>query len=149
MKILGFHKRIGVTLVLAIILGNSSLAFSDESLVFIVNLKNTATTISAQDLKDYYYKKKRSWPDGTSVRFIDRVNGSLRKMFLTDILKATAEELDLFWIGQKLYSGNSAPLQESSDSLVIQFVNSFDGGVGYVSSSTPINSKKVKAIQVE
>ena len=45
---------------------------NDENIIFIVNSKNPATEINIADVRDYYFKIKRSWPDGENVRFIDR-----------------------------------------------------------------------------
>lgn len=121
-----------------------------DDIVFIVNAKNTVNEISASTLRDFYFKRKRQWPDGESVRFLDRSTGSsVRNVFLKDVLKKTNSDVDLFWIGQKLYRGDSAPLRESSDSTTEQFVASFAGAIGYVSTSTILNSKNVKVVKIK
>jgi ABC-type phosphate transport system substrate-binding protein len=140
-----------LTLFLAILFlvftGSSSFA---SGLVFIVNSQAQVSKLSVNEIKDYYYKRKRQWPDGTAVRFIDRAAGSeLRKKFLSSILDVSAEDLDLFWIGQKLYTGDSAPLQQSSEALTLQLVANLKGAISYVSDSTPIPAKGVKILKVE
>ncbi|MEK7357390.1 MAG: substrate-binding domain-containing protein [Bdellovibrionota bacterium] len=136
-------------LILAILMTASLTNAQAPGLVFIVNLENPSTTISASDLRDFYFKRKRSWPDGTGVRFIDRTTGSaLRQEFTRSILQKKVDEIDMYWIGQKLYSGDSAPLQESSDAMTIRFVESFKGAIGYVSTSTDLTEKKVKVVKV-
>ncbi len=119
-------------------------------LVFIVNSQTQVSRLSSNEIKDYYYKRKRQWPDGTAVRFIDRAPGSeVRKNFLSNILDISSEDLDLFWIGQKLYTGDSAPLQQSSESLTLQLVSNLKGAISYVSDGTPIPPKGVKVIKVD
>ena len=39
-----------------------------EPLVFIVNAQNPVTQLSADEVRNFYFKKKRRWPDDTSVR---------------------------------------------------------------------------------
>jgi ABC-type phosphate transport system substrate-binding protein len=121
-----------------------------EDLVVIVNSENPAAALSENDLRDYYFKRKRQWPDGTTVRFLDRVPETpIRKSFLRKFIKKTTEDVELYWIGQKLYSGDSAPLRESSDALTVQFVSSFKGAIGYVSASAALAGRNVKAVKVE
>lgn len=116
-------------------------------LIFITNADNPVTTMTSSQVRDFYFKRKRTWADGTNVRFIDRTNDSaIRTLFLSRTLKKNSEELDLYWIGQKLYSGESAPLKESTDILTVQFVSTFKGAIGYISA--PSQSENIKVIKV-
>lgn len=122
----------------------------NNDIVMIVNKDNPVTSLSINEIKDYYFKRKRHWPDGSSVRFIDRSPGvAVREIFLKKILDKTSEDVDLFWIGQKLYTGDSAPLRETSDSMTIQFVSSFKGALGYISPTAVLPLNNVKIIKVE
>ncbi|MCC2678769.1 MAG: hypothetical protein K0R29_1345 [Pseudobdellovibrio sp.] len=120
-----------------------------EDLVFIVNGNNPVTEVSANDIRDYYFKRKRQWPSGESVRFIDRsLTSNIHDIFVRRILRKSNSDVELFWIGQKLYTGDSAPLRETSDNSTIQFVSTFKGAIGYVSTSTVIGEQNVKVIKV-
>src|ERR1700740_3122882 len=104
-----------------------------EDIVFVVNTQNPVSHLSISDIRNYYFKRKRQWPNDVSVRFIDRGAGSaIRDVFLKSYLKKTGSDVELFWIGQKLYTGDSAPLKESSDDMTLQFVAAFKGAIGYV-----------------
>lgn len=117
---------------------------------FIVNDKTAVSRLTASELRDYYYKRKRQWPDGTAVRFIDRGAGSdIRKSFLANYLKISSEDLDLYWIGQKLYTGDNAPLQQTSESLTFQLVSSLKGSISYVSSTATLPAKGIKVLTVD
>src|ERR1700722_17989953 len=91
---------------------------AESGLVFIVNRDNPVGSITREDLIDYYEKRKRLWPDGSPVRFIDRETGSSeRARFLKECLMKTESDVDLFWFGQKLHSGDAMPIQIRSESL--------------------------------
>jgi ABC-type phosphate transport system substrate-binding protein len=95
------------------------IAFAVDGLVFIVNADNPVTSVSKQEIKDLFYKRKGQWPNGATVRFIDKTDSPERKLFLAKILEKTGEDVDTYWIAQKLSSGNSAPIQASSDRMVL------------------------------
>jgi ABC-type phosphate transport system substrate-binding protein len=118
-------------------------------IVFIVNKQNPANTVNVRDVIDYYEKRKRQWPDGAPVRFIDRNPGSPeREAFLHGVLKQSESDIDLFWFAQRLRSGNSIPIQVSTDALVIELVKTFRGAIGYISPSIRLANEQVKVIQV-
>lgn len=120
-----------------------------EEIVFIVNTENPTEEISVADIRDYYYKIKKKWPNGESVRFIDRSAPGVRETFLKKFLRKSNSDIELFWIGQKLYTGNSAPLRELSDRAAIQFVASFKGALGYISAEAAETAKNVKILKPE
>lgn len=107
-----------------------------EEIVMIVNEQNSVNEISLAQVQNYFLKRTREWPNGQVVRFFDRREGSdERKIFLRDMLKKSSREVELYWIGQKLYSGNTAPLQVSTDSMMVSMISRFPGAIGYVSAS--------------
>lgn len=118
-----------------------------ENVIFIVNEKNGIDKLSKDQVNAYYFKKVRNWPDGNPVRFFDRTPESAeRTIFLSEFLKKSPRDLEEFWIGQKLYTGNSAPSQLSSDNLMKSMVIRFPGAIGYVGPNFPITEgiKKIK-----
>lgn len=82
------------------------------------------------------------------VRFFDhRDEHPNRKLFLKKYIEKTSREVELYWIGEKIYTGNIAPIQITSDSMMVAMVSRFPGGIGYVSKSFPL-TKSVKTIKV-
>ena len=122
---------------------------SPSVIQFIVNRENPTTELSPAELGNLFLKRKREWNDGTDVRFIDRKDGSKpRTVFLSDFLKRTGRDVELYWIGQKLYAGDSAPMQVDGDESVVSLVTSLRGAIGYVTVDCPLGPG-VKKINVE
>ena len=133
-----------VTIMLAL---QMALAGTPE-VVFIVNSENNTEKLTMAEVRDFYFKRKRRWGNGESVRFIDRTTGPLRESFLKKYIDKSASDVELFWIGQKLYSGDSAPLKEASDGTIMSFVGSLKGAIGYVDQTTVLR-KNVKVLKIE
>lgn len=81
------------------------------------------------------------------MRFFDMNDeNEERKIFLKNVLNKSSRDIELYWIGQKLYSGNSAPLQMSTDAMMAGVVSRFPGAIGYVSSSFSLSPGVKKVI---
>lgn len=119
-----------------------------QGIVVIVSDQNPVASLTRSQLSDYFLKKSRNWPHGIPVRFFDRLDESPeRKQFLRTYIQRSSRDLELYWIGQKLYSGHSAPSQISSDAVVEMMVARFPGAIGYVSSGY-ILTRPVKKISI-
>jgi ABC-type phosphate transport system substrate-binding protein len=107
-----------------------------QEIIFIVNEQNAISELSDVQISNYFLKKNRQWPSGVPVKFFDQMNDKEeRKTFLKDFMKRSSRDVELYWIGQKLYTGNSAPLQITSDFMMANVVARFPGAIGYVSSN--------------
>lgn len=119
-----------------------------DQIVVIVNESNPLQSISKDQLRDYFLKKTKTWPDGSPVKFFDRREESReRNLFLNNFIERSSREVETFWIGQKLYTGHSAPTQVSSDSMTMALIARFPGAISYLSSEVPLKSG-LKKIQV-
>lgn len=136
-------------LALSCFLGMVVISLPAYAIKIIVNETNPVTELRQEDIRNYFLKKNKQWPHGGSVRFFDRNDDSPeRRIFLRNVIERSPREIETFWIGQKLYSGHSAPTQVSSDSMMSSLVSRFPGGIGYVSKDfTP--PKGVKVIKVK
>lgn len=124
------------------------LPFPAKALVFIVNPANNTTEITRLQIVDFFLKRRITWANGEKVKFIDRTSGSeVRNQFLKKYVRKTSREIETFWIGEKLYSGNSAPSEVKDDTMVIALVSKFPGAIGYLLE--PPSNEKVKIIQVK
>lgn len=125
-----------ITLFLMVFLNISFIRFlRAEDVNIIINEKNPISELSEEQIANFFLKKIRQWPNGAPVRFFDQLDEKEeRKIFLKTYVKKSSREVELYWIGQKLYTGYSAPLQINSD-LMAGVVARFPGAIGYVSSS--------------
>lgn len=124
-------------------------AMAAGNIVVIVNGKNPVTTLKISELEDFFMKRNRLWSNGDAVRFFDhRDENENRKIFLKKFVKRTSREVELYWIGEKIYTGNIAPIQITSDSMMSSMVSRFPGGIGYVSSKYKL-PKNVKSIEIK
>lgn len=119
------------TVLLVLIYSNQS--FAQQKITFIVNAASPIDRLNKTQVQELFLKTVREWKDGTPVRFFDRVDGEERNFFLRNYLRKSQRQIDQYWIGQKLYSGDSAPTQLPSDKMVVSMVARFPGGIGYVS----------------
>lgn len=134
-------------LIISILITFSTTVFA-QKIVIVTNSKNSANQISLDQIQDYFFKRSRQWPDGKAVRFFDRADNSHeRNVFLKDYLKRTARQVDQFWIAQKFNTGDSAPIQISSDSMTLNLISRFPGGIGYVRESAVL-PKSVKPLAI-
>ncbi len=101
----------------------------------IVHASNPVNSLTADQVSDFFLKKRRQWSNGVPLRFFDRNDGTPERIwFLNYIVQRSAREVEMFWIGQKINTGNSAPAQVSSDQLTVALVSRFAGAIGYVSA---------------
>lgn len=134
-------------LFIAILISFSTTVFA-QKIVIVTNSMNSANRITLDQIQDYFFKRNRLWPDGKPVRFFDRTDNSTeRNIFLKDYVKKTARQVDQFWIAQKFNTGDSSPIQVSSDSMTLNLVSRFPGGIGYVSETTVL-PKNVKQLEI-
>lgn len=141
-----FVKTLILTLTLSL-LPFGVMAGSD--IVIIVNAKSPVKSIKVSELEDFFTKKIRHWSNGDTVRFFDhRDDNEGRKLFLKKFINKTPREIDLYWIGEKIYTGNIAPIKVTSDSMMTSMVSRFPGGIGYVSKNYKL-PKTVKSIEVK
>lgn len=134
---------------LALMLGLMLASPSAKAIRIIVNETNPVNELRQEQIRNYFLKKDKQWPHGGSVRFFDRSDDSSeRREFLRSVIERSAREIETFWIGQKLYSGHSAPTQVSSDKMMASLVSRFPDGIGYVSDEF-IPRKGVKIIQIK
>lgn len=135
-------------IIMAILLAFQLALAQSGDVVFIVNAENPVQKLTVTELRDFYFKRKRRWSNGENVRFMDRTTGPLRDIFLKKYIEKSTSEVELYWIGQKLYSSDSAPLKESSDATTMNFVASLKGAIGYVSNKAVLR-KNTKIVKIE
>lgn len=119
-----------------------------QKIIVVTNVMNSTTMITRDQIQDYFFKRNRLWPDGKPVRFFDRQDNSQERIyFLKSLIRKTARQVDQFWIGQKFNTGDSAPIQVSTDTMTLNLVSRFPGGISYVNEGVTL-PKNVKVLEV-
>jgi ABC-type phosphate transport system substrate-binding protein len=113
----------------------------------IVNRDNPIAAIDRALLADFYLKRITRWTDDRLVQPVDRdASAAVRERFSEEVLRRPPMAVKSYW-QQLIFSGRALPPPEfSDDELVIAYVASHPGGVGYVSATTP--ARGVKTIEV-
>ncbi len=96
----------------------------------LVNGASALTTISDDDLKDYYLGKKASWPDGSKVTVVVLKDGASHESLMKKLGKSTSQ----FSTGWKklVFTGKgSMPEQVGSEDELVAFVAKTPGSIGY------------------
>jgi ABC-type phosphate transport system substrate-binding protein len=102
----------------------------------VVNAENPLTTLSAEDVRAYYMKRKSSWPNGEKIRPVDvEADNAARVLFVTQVLKTTPSDLERHWLEIKYRAAESPPKRMSDDEGVIKYISAFKGGIGFVEAS--------------
>jgi len=119
-----------------LLLGLPLQTFAGE-IAIIINANNAVTALSADEARKYLLKETDSWPDGTKVRSVDRMGSSPeRKVYLDNIIKMSAEQLEKYWVGKRYQNGVPLPPKLGGDQQIIEYVQSFPGAISYVKADS-------------
>ncbi|HXB56925.1 MAG TPA: hypothetical protein VN461_19335 [Vicinamibacteria bacterium] len=105
----------------------------------IVNAKASGRSIARDVLAQIYLGKVQRWSDGVPIVAVDLSGTSpVRRAFCEQLLGMSVEAVRVYWLQTVSSTGKRPPLTKPSNEDVIAFVASKPGGVGYVSSATPL-----------
>ncbi|MEK6531926.1 MAG: hypothetical protein AABZ23_05485 [Deltaproteobacteria bacterium] len=136
--------RIGVFLGALVL---SAFAFASvagaESIAFIVNAGNPASSMSPAELKRLYENDTVKWPDGKNIVLYDLpVKNDARKKVSTAVLGKEAEEVARDWANKKITNtAKNPPVVVSSGVLVQSRVAEDPGAIGYMPKGDVTNAK--------
>jgi ABC-type phosphate transport system substrate-binding protein len=133
-------KKILIASVLA------ALAFpACAELVVIVNPKNPATSLTADQVSQVFLGRSSSFPGGGAAMPLDQKDGvALRDEFYTKVIDKNPGQVKAYWAKQ-MFSGKGSPPRElASSSDVKRAVAADPSAIGYVEKSAVDST--VKAI---
>ena len=103
----------------------------------IINQAVPATGIAAGELGRIFEKRAIRWPNGLAVDPVDQAADSpVRERFSRDILGKTVAQAKAYWQAQVFSGRGVPPVELASDDLVVQYVATHAGAVGYVAAGT-------------
>ena len=106
----------------------------------LVIIANSATNVSASDVRDIYLGEKQF---AGSTKLVPVDNAALQEGFLSKLMQMTNAKYSGIWTKKAFRDGLTAPAMKSGDAEVIEFVKRTPGAVGYV-NSTPSGVNVIK-----
>lgn len=122
----------GAALLLSATLPRAAAA-QQASFVVVVNGASLMSSISRSELAALFTKKEQSFEDGTPAFPVDLPDDDpIHEAFTQAVHGKSPRAIRSYW-QQQIFSGrNVPPPQRSSDDLVLAYVRSTRGGIGYV-----------------
>ena len=104
-------------------------AESPDDLVVFVNNKSGVRSMSVEELKQIFLKKKTRWPGGNKIDCINTPEGTAeREEFRKRILEMSKTEEITYWQNQKIRMQLSPPIEISNTPKAVFRLN---GGISY------------------
>ncbi len=134
-------------ILMLVVLAICSAEATAQSYRVIVNESNTVSSISQKDLAMVFLKKRKKWDNDTRVMPVDqKANAKVRETFSMEVFKKKVAVIRSYW-QKAMFSGMAAgPDEKNSDLDVIEYVKHNKGGIGYISTATPISGVKVISV---
>ena len=141
-------KHIYKILLISFIFVCSITFVSAQEFQVVVNSKNAVKSLTKKQVSDYFLKKKTKWSDGTKIIPVDLSSKSkVRTSFSKKIHKKSTVQVRAYW-QQSVFSGKASPPSEkTSDAVVINYVKTHKGAIGYISSKTKASGVKVLTVK--
>jgi ABC-type phosphate transport system substrate-binding protein len=140
------------TLLLTLLLGGTigvwapSSEAEGEAIVVIVNKANSASSLSASELRPIFQTTKTSWSNGGDATPLNLPeDNSLRQAFDQAVLGLDPQRVARYWQDRKIRGGARAPKRLPTASAVLAAVAANPGAIGYVTSSEANQTVKVVA----
>lgn len=145
-----FWKILVMMCIINLFFHNLQAAGQAKKFKVIINSSIPMNTISKKDLSKIFLKKITRWEyNGELIRPVDLINESIvRKYFSQYIHSKSISAVKAYW-QQQIFSGRKIPpLEKSSDSEIIEYVEKMPCAIGYVSYSVDLSQYNVKQVEV-
>lgn len=112
-------------------------------LVVIVNPKNPAASMSAEQVAQVFLGRSTSFPGGAAATPLDQKEGvAVRDEFYTKVADKSPGQVKAYWAKQ-MFSGNGSPPRELGSSAEVKRAVAADpSAIGYVEKGTVDSSVK-------
>lgn len=114
----------------------------------VVHPKNPVQTLSANELRDIFLKRRQVWPGGQTIIPINPpLESAVKLAFERSVLGMTPQQVGAYWVKAAVTGKTTAPRRVGTTSLAKQLVAALPGAVAYIELS--LVDASVKAIAVE
>jgi len=137
---------LAIALPAALFAGARPASADAEEIAIIVHKSNGAPSMNRSQLSAIFRAKSTQFSGGGRA---DPVNlapdNSVRQEFDLAVLGMRPDEVERYWLDNKIRSGTGSPRRLSGADSVIRFVAGDEAGIGYVSASDANESVRVIA----
>jgi hypothetical protein len=124
--------------------GPTASAENPQDILIVVNNSSKISQLSVAELRDYFLKTRKTWPDGSKVVPINAKEVALRDAFRVRVLSMSAAEEQRYWQNQAIRTGEQTP-PEFDNTLKATY--RLPGAVSYVFRKNLVQ-KVVKVVSV-
>jgi ABC-type phosphate transport system substrate-binding protein len=129
---LGTHL-LALALLLGALVGSGA---ADERTLVVITHPSRPVVITTSDLRRFFLKQRRFWPDGTPVIPINRTAATaVRAAFDRSVFGTEAAGLAAYW-NQRYFEGLFPPITLDSDEAVQRYVAARPNAIGYVDAAS-------------
>jgi len=119
----------------------------DRDVLIIVNKKLPVDTLSMDEIKDIFQRKKTVWDDGEKITIALIESGRTHQNFVRYYIHKTPAQYHRYW-KKLIFSGRGVPpLTFRSENSLMAHVALTKGAIGYISSKIkPVGVKVIRVI---
>jgi ABC-type phosphate transport system substrate-binding protein len=114
----------------------------------IVNSSRGASEMTKQHVSDLFMKRTAQWEDGSPVVPVDlAADNPVRELFSKEVHGKAPAAVKSYW-NQQVFSGRAVPpVENTTDTEVIDFVRRNKNAIGYVSDTADVSAVKVVTVK--
>ena len=125
----------------------SSLTARAADLKIVANSSISASSISADEIKNVFLETSNSLSDGSHVQPVLAKGGAAHQMFLKDYLGKSDSALQMYYRSLVFTGKASMPKECATDAEVIAYVAKTKGAIGYVSAGAAAPGTKTLEVK--
>lgn len=133
-------------LIFGLPVGASSSEQSEMDIIIIGNKKLPVDTLTANDIKDIFQRKKTLWDDGKKITIALLEGGRTHQEFIRQYIRKTPAQYHRYWRKQVFAGRGVPPISFRSEESLMSHVALTQGAIGYISSR--FKPKGVKVIKI-
>jgi ABC-type phosphate transport system substrate-binding protein len=116
---------------------------SDTEIVIIGNKKLPFDTLSTDELKDIFQRKKTMWEEGEKINFAILISGKTHRNFVRHYIQKTPAQYHRYF-KKLVFSGRGVPpMSFRNERSLMAHVALTKGSIGYISSKTRPSGVKI------
>jgi ABC-type phosphate transport system substrate-binding protein len=125
-----------------------ALSAGQAAWVLVVNKSNHIDRLSTSKVKIVFLRNISRWPWGAEIFPIDLPDTDpARKEFLKVVMDSTPDQMDVYWIDQKVSRSLDRPVRASTAKQAKALVANHPGAIAYIPANDVDDSVRVLALK--